>query len=189
MSKATTQPGANGDIDPKIQARLRKLLNLAERGVGGEKDNAQRMLEKLLARHGLSMDDLAEERRAIRWFPAINRFDRQLAAQIMAKIGNTDSPGIYTSKKRPKQVGVETTPAEAVEFELHYETLRKALAQHFDDAFSAFVQANRLFSSLPSDDHPAAISDRDFRVMSMAAAVPVTPINPRLMHTREVAHA
>lgn len=176
-------------LSDKVQAKLRKLQALAERGEGGEKVNAQRMLEKLLARHGLSLDDLADELREIRWFPAANRFDRRLAAQIMAKIGNTDDPGIYSSKQRPKHVGVETTPAEAVEFELHYDTLRKALAEHFDDAFSAFVQANRLFSSLPSDDQPPVLSERDFRVMSMAAAVPVTQINPRLEHTKEVPHA
>lgn len=176
-------------LSEKVQAKLRKLQALAERGEGGEKVNAQRMLEKLLARHGLTMDDLAEEIRKIRWFPVANRFDRKLAAQIMAKIGNTNDPGIYTNKRRPKHVGVETTPAEAVEFELHYDTLRKALAEHFNDAFSAFIQANRLFSSLPDDELPEGLSERDLRVMAMAGAVPVTPINPRLEHTKEVPHA
>ena len=184
-------PTNNGSpqLSEKVQAKLRKLQALAERGEGGEKANAQRMLEKLLARHGLSLDDLADERREIRWFAAVNKFDRRLAAQIMAKIGNTDDPGVYTNKRRPKQIGVETTPAEAVEFELHYDTLRKALAEHFNDAFSAFVQANRLFSSLPNDDLPEELSERDLRVMAMAGAVPVTPINPRLEHTKEVPHA
>ncbi|MBD9653545.1 DUF2786 domain-containing protein [Pseudomonas sp. PDM12] len=180
---------SSGVLDEKVQAKLRKLQALAERGEGGEKVNAQRMLEKLLARHGLSVDDLADERREIRWFTASSKFDSQLAAQIMAKIANTDTPGIYKSKRRPKHVGVESTPAEAVEFELHYDTLRKALAEHFRDAFSAFVQANRLFSSLPSDDQSTGLSDRDLRVMSMAAATPVTQINPRLRHSQEVPDA
>ncbi|WP_454255154.1 DUF2786 domain-containing protein [Pseudomonas sp. Marseille-Q8238] len=176
-------------LSEKVQAKLRKLQALAERGEGGEKVNAQRMLEKLLARHGITVDDLAEESREIRWFPVGNMFDRKLAAQIMAKIGNTNDPGIYKNKRRPKHVGVETTPAEAIEFELHYDTLRKALAEHFSAAFSAFIQANRVFSSLPDDELPKELSERDLRVMAMAAVVPVTPINPRLEHTEEVPHA
>ena len=175
-------------IDQKVQDKLRKLQALAERGIGGEKINAQRMLEKLLARHGLTLHDLADEHREIRWFPASNKFDGRLAAQILAKICNTDEPGVYRSKKRSKQVGVEVTPAEAIEFELHYDALRKALNEHFKDAFSAFIQANRLFSCLPSEESSSAMTERDFRIMSMAAATPVTSVNPRLEHSKEFAH-
>jgi len=175
-------------IDQKVQGKLRKLQALAERGVGGEKINAQRMLEKLLARHGLTLEDLADERRETRWFPAPTKFDVRLAAQILAKVCNTNDPGVYSSKSRPKQVGVDVTPAEAIEFELHYDTLRRALSEHFKDAFSAFIQANRLFSNLPSDESSSAVTERDLRIMSMAAATPATSINPRIAHSKEVAH-
>lgn len=180
MHKPTTPPGANGDIDPKIQAKLRKLLNLAERGVGGEKDNAQRMLEKLLARHGMTVDDLSDERREIRWFTIGNKYDRRLAAQIMAKICDTLEPDLYTNKQRPKQIGVKVTPAKAIEFEIHFDTLRKALTDHFQEAFAAFVQANRLYPSERSTDIEPSISERDLRVMAMASAIPPTQVAPRI---------
>ncbi|HBP6689769.1 TPA: DUF2786 domain-containing protein [Pseudomonas aeruginosa] len=168
------------ELDEKAHAKLRKLQALAERGFGGEKVNAQRMLEKLLARHGLTLCDLADERREIRWFPAPTKFEARLAFQILAKVCNTDDPSAYRSKQRPKQVGVEVTPSEAIEFELHYDILREALEEHFHDAFSAFVQANRLFSNIPSDGVEPQLSERDFRVMSMAATVQPTAITPRL---------
>lgn len=167
-------------IDQKIQDKLRKLQALAERGVGGEKANAQRMLEKLLARHGLTLDHLADERRDMHWFAAPTTFERRLACQILAKVCNTDEPPAYRNRKRPKQIGVEVTPAEAIEFELHYDALRKALEEHFQEAFSAFVQANRLFSSLSGDEPEPLISERDLRVMSMASAIQPTAVNPRL---------
>lgn len=166
--------------DTKVEAKLRKLLALAERGEGGEKDNAQRMLEKMLARHGLTIEDLVNDCREIRWFSMTNSYDRQLAAQIMSKICNCSSAGLYTSKSRPKKIGVEVSPAEAIEFELHYDTLRKALVEHFDVAFSAFVQANRLFPSTPRDASPTSLNDHDMRVITMASAINPTPINPRL---------
>lgn len=174
--------------DPRIEAKLRKLLALAERGEGGEKDNAQRMLDKLLARHGLTIADLSDERREIRWFPIVNNYDRRLASQIMAKVSNTFDIGTYKSKGRPKQIGVEVTPAEAIEFEIHYDTLRKALTEHFKDAFSAFVQANRLFPSGPSTDIEPLPTERDFRVMAMASAIPATQISPRLEHKQGASH-
>ncbi|MNM61333.1 hypothetical protein D3C81_726330 [compost metagenome] len=167
-------------IDQKVQDKLRKLQALAERGEGGEKANAARMLGKLLARHGLTVNDLADERREVRWFPASTTFEKRLACQILAKVCNTNDPPAYSSKSRRRQIGVEVTPSEAIEFELHYDTLRKAMEEHFKDAFSAFVQANRLFSSLPSDEPEPLLSARDFRVMSMAAAVEPTAVNPRL---------
>lgn len=40
-------------IDPKILEKARKLKALADRGVGGEKENAQRMLEEYMKKHGL----------------------------------------------------------------------------------------------------------------------------------------
>lgn len=166
--------------DEKLQARIRKLLALAERGEGGEKENARRMLDKMLARHGLTIHDLTDERREIRWFPAGNNYDRRLAAQILAKVCNTNDPGVYTSKKRAKQIGVEVTAAEAVEFEIHYDTLRKALTEHFKDAYAAFVQANRIFPSECAPDAEQELSARDFAVMAMAAAITPTPVNPRL---------
>lgn len=166
--------------DAKVQAKLRKLMALAERGEGGEKDNAQRMLDNLLARHGLTLDDLNEECREIRWFPIVTVYDRKLATQIMSKVCDTCTPGLYTSKSRPKKVGVEVTPAEAIEFELHFDTLRNALAAHFDEAFSAFVQANRLFPASPSGSRDTELSESDMRVVAMASAIKPTSVRPRL---------
>ncbi|MEO1819436.1 DUF2786 domain-containing protein [Pseudomonas sp.] len=164
----------------RIQAKLRKLLALAERGVGGEKETARRMLETMLKRHGLKLEDLADQQRKIQWFAAKSRFDKKLAAQILAKICNTDNPGVYSSKRNSRLVGVEVTPAEAIEFELHYDVLRKALVEHFDTAYRAFIQANRLFSSLPSDPDEARPTEKDLKVMMMAATTEATQVARRL---------
>lgn len=181
-AKASTFVG--GKIDEKVQAKLSKLQALAERGVGGEKVNAQRMLDKLLARHGITVADLSDERRETRWFPAANRFDKSLAQQIMSKICDSSTVELWVSKRRPKQIGVDVTPAEAIEFELHYDALRKALAECFKDAFVAFVQANRLFPST-RDGNYAEPTDRDMAIMTMASAITPTQVNQRLEHEGE----
>lgn len=172
-------------MEDKVQAKLRKLLALAERGEGGEKDNARRMFDKLLAKHGMTIEDLSKESRETHWFPARSRFEVRLAGQIMAKILDTMTPDIWTSRGRPKQVGVDVTPSEAIEFELHYEALRRALTGCFQDAFSAFIQANRLFASAQTSGYDAP-SDRDFAILAMASGITPTQVSQRLEHRQEV---
>lgn len=46
--------------------RLKKLLALAEQGQRGEADNARRLLEAELRRHGLTLDDICSEKRTER---------------------------------------------------------------------------------------------------------------------------
>ncbi len=41
--------------------RLKKLYALAMRGVGGEKETAQAILDKLLKKYAMTIDDLDEE--------------------------------------------------------------------------------------------------------------------------------
>jgi len=49
--------------------RLKKLKALAERGIGGEKENAGQLLEKLCIKYGISQDDIdSPEERTNHWF-------------------------------------------------------------------------------------------------------------------------
>lgn len=45
----------------RITDKLRKLLALAERGCGGEAENAKRLLEAQLRRYGMTLEDLLNE--------------------------------------------------------------------------------------------------------------------------------
>lgn len=44
-------------------ALLKKIRALAERGVGGEADNAEEILRRLMEKYGVSEDELDEEER------------------------------------------------------------------------------------------------------------------------------
>lgn len=45
----------------QIKERLAKMKALAERGVGGERDAAERLLRDIAAKHGISLDDIGSE--------------------------------------------------------------------------------------------------------------------------------
>lgn len=169
-------------MDDKVQSKLRKLMALAERGVGGEKETAQRMLEKMLARHGLTMDSLTEEERSIAWFKFSHENERRLGRQLAAKVLNSRDSSVYALYRNPsrkKQFGVMLTPAEAVEFDLHYDVLRKALAVHTDTAYCAFIQANNVFPD-GTGDSSSELTERDLAVVAMASVMTATEINPRI---------
>lgn len=48
------------DIE-RIKERLVKMKAMAERGVGGERDAADRLLREIAAKHGISLDDIESE--------------------------------------------------------------------------------------------------------------------------------
>ncbi|WP_271105121.1 DUF2786 domain-containing protein [Pseudomonas tohonis] len=167
--------------DDKVKAKLRKLIALAERGTGGEKENASRVLQKLLDRHGLALEDLTDEKCEMHWFRYSGKFERRLASQILAKVLDTTQVSTWTSKAKRAQVGVKLTAAQAIEFEIHFSALRVALKSCFDTAYGAFVQANDIFAkTAPESRDPSPLTDKELAVVAMAMAITPTPVNPRL---------
>lgn len=167
-------------MDDRLQAKLRKLQALAERGVGGEKAYARRMLEKMLERHGLTLDSLEEERRSTYWFKVKSRVERSLALQVAGKVCQVNKINYLINKSRRNQIGFKLTPAEAIEFEIYFDTMRKALGEHLQVAFEAFVQANRLFGPSADTDESPNLTDDDLRMLEMAAAIKPTAVAKRL---------
>ncbi len=71
------------------------------------------------------------------------------------------------------------TPAEAIEFELHYDVLRTAMADHMETAYCAFVQANNIFAD-SSGNLDAELTERDRAVIAMASVTSATQVTPRI---------
>lgn len=65
---------------------LRKLKALAEKGVGGEKINAQKKLEALMQKNGITEDELDEETAIECLFNISGIRERRLLMQIIYKV-------------------------------------------------------------------------------------------------------
>lgn len=166
-------------ISEKVQAKLRKLQALAERGVGGEKETAQRMLTKLMERHGITMDAIDEERRETRWFSVRGRLERRLLVQIASKVIDGYDRTYYRKRGAPKSIGIDASAAEAIELGLYYDVLRKALADHTEAAFQAFIIANSVFAP-GGGSEKEELTERDLQILAMAHATSPTQVNKRL---------
>lgn len=139
------------NAQPRIKQRLLKILELARRGEGGERVNAQRMLDNLLKKHGLTIDELEREidERTFYEFTYKGEFEKRLLNQcVYAFVPKWD--GRVFSKPANKNVcAYRLTKAEFVEVELYFSIHRESLKVHMkrmaESAFNAYVQTNDLF--------------------------------------------
>ncbi len=135
-------------IENRIKQRLIKILALAKRGVGGEKENAERMLNSLLKKHGMTLDDLEDqENRQWRWFKYSSVAERKLLVHCAAlAIKGWD----YMSKELPNEKAFLTTKAEFIELELFFNVHRPELKKHLkktqEHALLAYFHANGLLT-------------------------------------------
>lgn len=149
----------------RIIDRLKKLLALAERGERGEADNARRMLEAELQRHGLTLDDIRSERKSTRVLKYCSNEELQLIIQIILNYSGSTSEAFkearYNARKR--EIYIELSDMEYVDisnmcdfFKAQYRKERKRLLH---DMIMAFVQKHSLYDSTPQERPD---NDREF---------------------------
>lgn len=104
------------DPDPELESiriRLLKVLRLAQEGVGGERENAEVMLEKLLRKHSMTMADLEgapDQPRECAWLPAADGEERAILSQLIVKLFGIERK--VWRRGSDVEVGVDVTPAE-----------------------------------------------------------------------------
>lgn len=103
--------------------RLKKLKELAMRGVGGEREQAIALLDKLTKKYGVSCDDLDETIEKDYVFEFHGKFERKLIAQIAYKVRD-DKGGIYameyTTSGRTCKTKCTITCTEAQKLEIEF---------------------------------------------------------------------
>ncbi len=165
-------------INPKVESKLLKLLALAEQGVGGEKTTAKRMLNKMLDKHGLTVEDLVKESEQEYWLryqPGGN--DKQLLIQVISRVLGYDVQ-MWTRKNKQRQLGFECTEYELMEIELHYSIYSKALKKELDIAYKAFIQVNEIYATnWPESETKREMTEKDREIWKRSNQMDVTPVN------------
>lgn len=144
------------DNDNKIRDRALKLYKLVEQGIDGEKENAQKILEKLLAKHGITLSEIIDddhEEEFIIKFKGV--FEKRLLTQIIGKIRNRKTLGHFNKCK----LYFDATKMEYAEILTLFSVYKKALSREFEDLFVAFVHQQSIFPP-PKDDDQTEKNDR-----------------------------
>jgi hypothetical protein len=138
--------------DERLRSRLKKLLALAKRGEGGEKENAQRFLETLLQRHGLTLADLDDEAapRIEASFNYRNEMERRLLMQVVFMVLNVSKVN-YRHIARGRTAIFSLTRAQVAEVQAFYDAYRPELHKTLERAFLAFAHTNRIYGAERDD--------------------------------------
>lgn len=135
----------------------KKLKALADRGVGGEKLNAKKMLNALMKKHHITIEDIEGEKQK-EYFLKLDSTQIKLFNQIAKKINrNIKIHGEFTKKhiRQYKLKGnfmIICTPCEFIEIEGKYDFYSKLYTSELSIFFTSFLKANDLLLS-PTDDN------------------------------------
>ena len=109
-------------MDDKKKQLLNKLKALAERGVGGEKETAQRKLQELMEKYEIDENDLSDDKKEKYQFKYKNEFEKKLIKQIAYRTFKKEwSERMYTySRGRGKRsiMLIECTKAEEIQLRI-----------------------------------------------------------------------
>ena len=133
-------------------ALLKKVRALAEHGVGGEAENAEKLLARMMKKYGISEEELDEETRV--------RHEKKILRQVVYKVtGGYAYELVYTASGRKvrTQLGADCTPAEKVEIEYLFDFYKRLWEKEKDAFLAAYVQKHRIFA-IRADVEPQEIS-------------------------------
>lgn len=143
------------EMSEKKKELLKKLQALAERGVGGEKETAERKLRELMKKYGIDEINFSEDKLEEFEFKYSNPQEEQLIRQLFFRMFGKDwrsKSYTYRCGKGSRSIrGVECTEAEGLQLQIEYEFYKQLWQEEMGLFWSAFIQKHRIFSMRPED--------------------------------------
>lgn len=177
-------------MDDKKKQLLNKLKALAERGVGGEKETAQRKLQELMEKYEIDENDLSDDKKEKYQFKYKNEFEKKLIKQIAYRTFKKEwSERMYTySKGRGKRsiMLIECTKAEEIQLRIEYEFYKDLWKEEAEFLFNVFIQKHRIFDPKGSckKDH-YRMKEQDLKRMSMMEMLLQDKTMTKMLEARE----
>lgn len=154
----------------------KKLKALADKGIGGEKINAEKMLTDLLKKHNLTIEEIEGEKQEDYFF-TISENDWKLWYQIVKKVNYEIKVYGPFPDNVQKQHGlngnymISCSASNYIEIEAKNDFYQRLFNEELDFFSSAFIQANDLEVDRPGKEAPE-LSREDYnqliRVRDMA---------------------
>lgn len=140
----------------KLEERLKKLLNLSEKGIDGEKEAATKILNNLMKKYNITEAQLKSK--SVDWykFRVHNDWELKLLFQTVYMVLGYGNDYRYIKKSKITYL-FELTLEESIEVEYIYSIYKQDLKKEFDLFYQAFISKNNIFpANAPkaSDDEP-----------------------------------
>jgi hypothetical protein len=137
----------------KILSLLKKLYTLAQQGVGGERVNAQQILQTLMKKHNISLEDIEQDQRK-KQVCVISIDAMDFFHQVLASVCGPIQVRLFVhenKKKRTRSIIFDCTDAEYIETQAKFAFYWDAWKEERKIFYQAFIQKNKLYSK-PSDN-------------------------------------
>lgn len=155
----------------KQRELLKKLQALAERGVGGEKETAERKLKQLIKKYGIEEAELSEDKIMEFEFKYHNKWEMQLLRQLfyrMFGLEYREKTYTYISGKGSKSIyGIACTQAEGLQLQIEYDFYKALYKEEVELFQSAFIQKHRIFDPHGGSDDTELTPEEIERIMRM----------------------
>lgn len=162
-------------MEEKTVQRIKKLQALAERGVGGEKETAEKMLQRLLKKNGINtLEELEKDKVEYSLFSYNGKHEIQLLAQCMYKVlGYSNDTTYFRTKGTRQKIGIYCTKAQRIEIELEFEFYRNVFYEELSSFMSAFIEAQDIFppDAPESNKDLCDLSEDEFRKLQITAGI------------------
>lgn len=150
--------------------RLKKLYALAMRGVGGEKETAQAILDKLLKKYAMTLDDLDEEVIQEYELEYHGKEQDRILMQTVYKV--TDEKDTfnhlqytYSGRACRTRLRVRCTAAQKAEIEFLFSFYARLWEKEKEALLQAFFQKHRIFGNLKEGESGKELSDEELEKM------------------------
>ena len=120
-------------MNTEIKDKIAKVLELANRGVDGEKDAAKTALNRLMKKYNLSDEDLSKIKLTMYYFKYKTNLDKMLFGQLVNYFFKDQNFTIYQNNLRGKDLNIEMEYLDYVTLSCSYEYFRAHAAKQFNE--------------------------------------------------------
>jgi hypothetical protein len=142
-----------------IIATLKQIHELSENAgaTEAERQAASDTLNRLLAKHKLTMAEIENDVTTRAEFKFKSEFELRLIEQIVTLVAGADTKAIDRKSGNPNipadTIYFTVTKAQEADISTLYSVYRKALSKELDSVFVAFVYTNSIFPDNPGTDN------------------------------------
>lgn len=156
----------------------KKIKALADKGVDGEKENAEKLLQYLMKKHNISIEDLEDEKKEMFYFK-IESYSHDLEFKILNQlcgIFEVKLYGKFTLKlmreyRLPGNYGIECSKAVYLEIKAKHEFFCNRMKKRLDEFFYAFCIKNKLLVPTNEDEKNTPLSPEEKKLMLNAIKI------------------
>lgn len=140
----------------KILSRIRKLQELSRRGVGGEAENAERMMLELMEKYGISESEIGSEEIKEYLFKFRWTWQLDLMNQLLGLIAGSEGYTIWFVSKNGKRLKtarrIKCKPSDWIEAVAKMTILGKDYERQLKRFYLAFLMKNDLLIKNSGDE-------------------------------------